>query len=257
MNSSTPALSSRPATLRVSGRLAAAAALALVLAIADPAAASYTPPPLPTGGSVVSTGGWLAPYDIRKYNEEIDTLRIETGYQIDVLLVGSLDGTSIDEVAQATAHAWKPGEMNRENGILLVVAPSGAPEERKARLVAGKNVKGLTEDKARQILQEVIAPRIKASDVRGAIAEGVAAIGLALGTRVPITDGGFTVVADAGPSAGMPATAAAPSSARPSDPPNAAEASNDVGASVLYGIGGFVVLVVAYVAFARLRGGKG
>ena len=181
----------------------------MAIALFSPAKAwgAFVPPALPRGGGVVTTGGWLAPYDIRKYNEELDMVRMETGYEIDVLLVGSLDTESMEDIANETFKAWNPGDPGKDNGILVLVAPNFPKDERKARILAGKAVTQLTPEKAREILQTVIAPCVKGDDIRGGIAAGIAAIGHKAGLPPPPDDAGAIRVAsdDAGTSdAGSP-----------------------------------------------------
>ena len=114
----------------------------------------------------------------------------------------------------------------------------------------------LTAEKARQILQEIIAPRVKADDVRGAIAAGITAIGLAVGSTRASIDGGFTILSstDAGAGDAGPPPPAAPAAS--SAPPKAPGDGDGSPSFVLYAVGGFIAIVLAYMGFMRLRAPK-
>jgi uncharacterized protein len=142
--------------------------------------AKYVPPP-PPQGHVVTTVGWLAPYDVRKINEEAEIAQTQTGYVIDVLLAKSDE--PIEEISAETFQAWKPGDPKKDNGLLLVFQPNFPRGKRKVRLQIGKGVEAaLPASKANQILREAIGPLLNGGDeVRTAVAAGVFELAKALG----------------------------------------------------------------------------
>jgi len=221
--------------------LLAMLAVALVLLASPPARAKFSPPPL-TSGHVVTTGGWLAPADIRTLNAACELLHSQTGYVLDVLVVGSLEGESIQAVADEVFQAWKPGDPGKDNGLLLVFAPNFPEGERKVRLSVGKGV-GLSEAKARSVLLGTIEPRINSSDVRGAVASGVAELARVLGGDVE------RVTVDGGADGGS----AAPASAAPR---GAAAESGSSWGLVAFGVAIFGV-VAAAAWYVRSRGKAG
>ena len=139
-----------------------------------------------------------------------------------------------DEVFQA----WKPGDPGKDNGLLLVFAPNFPAGERKVRLAVGKGV-GLSETKAKSVLFETIEPRINSSDVRGAVASGVAELARALGGDVE---------RDAGVDGGSPVATSAPRRS----------GADSGSASALGGLIGFGVVIFGVVAaaawYVRSRG---
>ena len=156
--------------------LVVVALMALAALLARPAAAAFVIPPL-ADGHLVDTAGKLGPQDIDALNRQMEAFRLRTGNVIDVLVTGSLGGESIDDVAYRTFNTWKPGEGNKDNGVLVVIAPN----ERRDRIEVGKGLEGaLTDLQTDDIRQRFIEPRLKVDDVRGALSGGIDAIARAL-----------------------------------------------------------------------------
>jgi uncharacterized protein len=151
--------------------LACLAAIAIAL-VTTSASAKVVPPPL-TDGHVVDTAGVLSPEDIAALNRQMEAVRLRSGYVIDAFVVGSLGGEEVADVAFDTFRAWQPGQKDKDNGVLLVIAPN----DRKDFLETGKGVQGaLTDLQTDDIRRKFIEPRLKVGDVRGGIAAGTAAI---------------------------------------------------------------------------------
>ena len=65
---------------------------------------------------------------------------------------------------------WKLGEKDKNNGVLLLVAPN----EHRVRIEVGYGLEGtLTDALSKVIITNAIAPRFKAGDFGGGIARGV------------------------------------------------------------------------------------
>src|SRR5262245_15009816 len=107
-------------------RSALTAASLLVAAVATVAAVDF-PKPL---GYVNDFAGVLS----GDAKEELVALLRETErkttVEMAVTTVASLDGLSVEEYANKLFHAWGIGKRGRDNGVLLLVAPS----ERKVRI---------------------------------------------------------------------------------------------------------------------------
>lgn len=139
------------------------------------AAFAYTPPPIE--GPVTDPGRRLAPADKAALAEKLAAYRTRTGHEVTVLVAPSLEGEGIRDVAYDTARAWKLGAKGTDDGVLLVIAPT----ERKIHLETGRGVGGaLTDVEAARIAREVIGPKLKVNDFRGAIDDGTSAIFAAL-----------------------------------------------------------------------------
>ncbi|HEY5145199.1 MAG TPA: TPM domain-containing protein, partial [Polyangiaceae bacterium] len=158
--------------MRVAFAIAALVAVVSSLAWSRTAAAAFAVPPL-VDGHVVDTAGKLSRDDIDALNRQLEATRLQSGYVIDALVAGSLEGASIDDVAYQTFQTWKPGDAKRDNGVLIVVAPN----ERQDRIEVGKGIEGaLTDLQTDDIRRQLIEPHLKEGDVRGGIAAGADAI---------------------------------------------------------------------------------
>ncbi len=150
---------------------------ALVFWLAPRSALAFTPPPAPAGGSyVVDTAGKLTAADKEELDRKLVALKQGGGPWIAVLVAGSLEGESIDDVGIATARAWQIG-TKADNGVLLLIAPN----ERKVRIEVGSHLEGdLTDLDANDIIRTKIGPRLKANDFRGGIEAGIDGIASAV-----------------------------------------------------------------------------
>jgi uncharacterized protein len=225
--------------------LVAVVAACVASLVGQPAAwAKFVPPPL-NDTHVVTMVGWLAPYDLRKYDEESQIIEAQTGVVVDVLLATNDD--PIDEVTSETFKAWQPGDPKKNNGVLLVMQPNFPRGERKVRIQAGAGVR-LSEADAKDIMKNVIGPLINGTDqVRTAVGAGLLALAKALGADEEKVRAG---IADAGSDAGGQAVVIS-QPALPAPPP---QPSDDDPAGVLWKVlGGLVVAVGAYVGLMWLR----
>jgi len=87
--------------------------------------------------------------------------------------VPSLEGTSIEDYANQLFRFWNLGQANKNNGILLLIAPN----ERRARIEVGYGLEGVLPDAvASTIIQTTMVPQLRRGDYAGAIGKGVDSI---------------------------------------------------------------------------------
>jgi len=102
--------------------------------------------------------------------------------QIAVVVLPSLGGDPIEDVAIRFAERWKIGSK-ADDGVLLMVGVA----ERKIRLEVGYGVEGrLTDALSARIIREIITPRLHGGDYASGLRAGSAAIHQAL-TGQPVT----------------------------------------------------------------------
>lgn len=104
--------------------------------------------------------------------------------QIAVLLPATLGGESVEEYSIAVARAWKIGQADKDNGVLLLIAPS----ERKIRVEVGRGLEGsLTDIGTRTGVIEAIKPHLKkgSEDYAAAIDAGITALVAAMVVEAP------------------------------------------------------------------------
>jgi uncharacterized protein len=155
----------RPATVWA----AFAAVLAgLTLLIAAPAmAADPTFPPLT--GRVVDDAHILTPAVISELTERSAAIEAQSGRQLVIATVPSLQGHEIEDYGYKLGRAWGVGEKGKNNGAILLVAPN----ERKVRIEVGPGLEGdLTDALTSVIINQSILPRFKAGDLAGGVQAG-------------------------------------------------------------------------------------
>ena len=120
-------------------------------------------------------------------SERLKAHEEKTTNQIAVLTIPSLDGESIEGYAEAVFKAWKLGQKDKDNGILLLVAP----EDRRMRIEVGYGLEStLTDATAGSIIRNVITPLFKSGDYNSGVAAGINAIITVLdGGTVPALEG--------------------------------------------------------------------
>jgi uncharacterized protein len=101
---------------------------------------------------------------------KLETLETQSGIQLVVASVKSLDGQAIEPFANDLFRHWKLGETTKNNGVLLLIAPA----ERKVRIEVGYGLEGtLTDALSKIVIANAIAPRFKAGDFGGGVERGV------------------------------------------------------------------------------------
>ena len=145
-------------------------ALALALAGALPAGAREVPF---LSGRVVDEADLLPPDREAALTEELRLLEEETGAQVVVLTVPSLEGEVLEDYSLRVAETWGIGRGEVDDGAVLLVAR----DDRQLRIEVGYGLEGTLPDlAASRIIRNVIVPRFKAGDFPGGIEEGVASI---------------------------------------------------------------------------------
>jgi uncharacterized protein len=160
--------------------LTALACFALLLG-ASSARAAFVVPPIQ--GHVTDTAGVLSPDEHADLEQRLAQWMVEKGVEIGVFVVGSMEGETIEDVAYKTFNAWRIGRERLDNGVLLVIAP----KEHGIRIETGKGIGGeLTDLQASDIIQNRIAPQLRAGRYHDAIRDGTDGIAAALGsTQTP------------------------------------------------------------------------
>jgi uncharacterized protein len=147
--------------------LCLAAGLLAALAFANLAVA-YAFPPLT--GRVVDSAHIIPQAVSDQITAKLAALESKSGIQLVVATVNSLEGDEIEPYANALFRAWGLGEKQKNNGVLLLVAPN----EHKARIEVGYGLEGtLTDALSKIIITNAMAPRFKTGDYGGGIERGV------------------------------------------------------------------------------------
>lgn len=114
--------------------------LLAILLFATPAMAEFQVPALPN--PVNDYANVLTRAGKEKIATDIINLKKATGAQAGVLIVNSLDGSSVEEATMASARQWKLGSKDRDDGVLLFIAV----KDRKIRLEVGYGLESIVTD---------------------------------------------------------------------------------------------------------------
>ena len=155
-----------PSAVGGRGAWLAGAVGALLLAIGASFALNF---PALTG-RIVDQANIIQPTTRDAIESKLAELESKSGIQLVVATVNSLEGQDIEPYANELFRNWKLGEKDKNNGVLLLVAPN----ERRVRIEVGYGLeKTLTDALSKVIITNAIAPRFKAGDFGGGISRGV------------------------------------------------------------------------------------
>jgi uncharacterized protein len=146
--------------------------LALLLS-ATPAPAQTFPPN--NGSPVVDQAGILTPEQVADLQSKAQALYTQTGRAFAVATVKSLEGYPVEDYAYRLGRAWGLGQKGKDNGVLLLVAPS----EHKVDIATGYGAGAyMTDAMSGVIIREDILPHFKQNppDYGGGIEAGADAI---------------------------------------------------------------------------------
>jgi len=158
----------------------------VVLGALAPRSALAAVPPLV--GHVVDVPGALSAAERATLNAKLENARRTRGLTVVVLVAGPLDpgqggpAGTIDDLAYEAFNAWGVGAKGKDDGVLLVVAPT----DHKLRIETGKGVGGaLTDVQSSHINRDIIGPELRAGRVYNALDRGTDAILEALAKDAP------------------------------------------------------------------------
>src|SRR6202041_2241725 len=121
-------------------------------------------------GRVVDQAGVMSADGRSAVEEKLKDLEDKSGIQLVVATIKSLQGSDIETYANELFRAWKLGQAQKNNGVLLLVAPN----EHKVRIEVGYGLEGtLTDALSSVIISSAIIPRFKTGDFSGGIQRGV------------------------------------------------------------------------------------
>ena len=124
-------------------------------------------------GYVNDYAGMISPSAKSKIEEGLKAFEQSDSTQLVILTIPTLGGENIEEFSIKVAEAWKIGQLQKDNGILLIVSK----QERKIRIEVGRGLEGrLTDLMAGRIIDQVIKPRFKQGDFDAGFITGASAL---------------------------------------------------------------------------------
>lgn len=124
-------------------------------------------------GRVNDLAGLLSRDEANGLEQRLAQFERETGHQIVVLALPSLEGEDPAAFALKTAETWKLGQKGHDNWALLLISL----KDRKLRIEVGYGLEGTLPDAiASQIIRNVLVPRFREKDYAGGIASALNAM---------------------------------------------------------------------------------
>jgi uncharacterized protein len=109
--------------------------------------------------------------------ERLRLLEEETGAQVAVLTISTLEGDPLEDFSMRVVETWKLGREDADDGVLILVAR----DERRMRIEVGYGLEGvLTDAQSGRIIDHLMAPRFREGDFNGGIGAAVDAVSSAI-----------------------------------------------------------------------------
>lgn len=145
----------------------------LGLMLAAPTARAEIPAS-PSPHYVYDEARWLSPAAFAAIDQRLEDYERESSSQMLVAIFQALpeSGEMVD-FSQRVFDAWKPGEKGKDNSAILFFFVN----DRKIRIHVGYGLEGALPDaRCKQIIEEVIAPRLRADNREQAVVAGIEAM---------------------------------------------------------------------------------
>lgn len=144
--------------------------VALLLLLA-PLCLAFSVPP--NDGYVTDVAGILTEQDRTQIAEMLKTFEAQTSNQVAILIVNTLNGEPIADVAVAVGRKWGVGTKEKSNGILLLIVY----QDREIFLATGYGLEGAVPDLVTKgIIEQEIFPKFRDGDYAGGIRAGIASL---------------------------------------------------------------------------------
>jgi uncharacterized protein len=147
-------------------------AVVLWLGWAAASAQSVAIPPAPQRW-MTDEAGLLSSTARAKLDAKLESYEQKTGHQIVVFIGDSIGAAPLDDFAVKTFRAWQLGKKGADDGLLVLVLA----RDRKIAIEVGYGLESRVPDAmASRIIQDIMAPKLRAGDADGALEAGVDAI---------------------------------------------------------------------------------
>ena len=164
---------SRPGPLGTWAAFLVLAIAPVVLGARAEPLASIPNPRVQNGTWVTDMAGALRADTVSRLNDTIGAFERATGVEMAVVVIRSLDGSSIEEAAAKLFGLWGIGKKDRDNGLLLLWSTG----DRRVRVEVGYGLEGILPDgKVGAILDAYVIPRFRSGEFDEGIVAGVDAI---------------------------------------------------------------------------------
>ncbi len=128
-------------------------------------------------GRVNDLAGMLSDATEADLEQQLAALEAESGAQVVVLTVPSLEGDPLEDFSLRVAETWRLGREGVDDGVLLLIAR----DERQVRIEVGYGLEGALPDAlSHRIITGLITPRFRAGDFDGGVEAAAGALAAAI-----------------------------------------------------------------------------
>lgn len=111
----------------------------------------------------------LSPAQRNDLNNRLTAYAQQSSNEVAVALLNLPEGEDLETYTNTLARAWKIGQAKNNNGVLLVVYKNA----RKIRIEVGYGLEPvITDGRAKLLITEIIAPKLKQGDYAGGLSAG-------------------------------------------------------------------------------------
>lgn len=126
---------------------------------------------------VADPGTMMSPQAKARVNARLNALRDSTTCEVAVAVVPDMGDMEIEEYTRRLFDQWGVGKADRDNGVLVVIAP----EQRRVRIEPGYGAEGVLPDIAcARIIDQAVVPAMRRGDLDAAVDNATAMIAAAL-----------------------------------------------------------------------------
>jgi uncharacterized protein len=130
--------------------------------------------------------GILSQNEVQQLESKLRSFTNETSTAIVVVVVDDLHGMDRADYTISLAHEWGVGQKGKDNGIMIMVKPTGGQGQRRAFIAVGYGLEGVVPDAvANQIMDNEMIPNFKSGNY-------YAGIDAAVNVLMDITRGEYT-----------------------------------------------------------------
>ena len=133
-------------------------------------ASAFAAPNFPAlSGQVVDQAHILTPDQVTMLTNKLAGYQQQSGHQIVIATVGSLEGLDIRDYGYQLGRAWGLGQKGKDDGVLVLVAPN----EHKTSIEVGYGLEGdLTDATSSVIISHDMLPKFRTGDYVGGLSAG-------------------------------------------------------------------------------------
>ena len=127
-------------------------------------------PPRLVNNLSVQMPDFLSPQDADRLERKLEDFANQTSNQIVIVIVDDLKGLEPYDFAVRLHHNWGVGQAKQDNGIVIVVKPTGGKGQRKSVISVGYGLEGAIPDLT---TKQILDNELNANFAKGNVFEGL------------------------------------------------------------------------------------